>query len=68
MPSTRKHPAPGDCNGSGLLDLTDFATSVDCLAGPGSAVPVECDCAPMDSDGDFDLADFADFQERFSDP
>jgi parallel beta-helix repeat protein len=57
----------GDCDPNGRLDLADFATVPDCLAGPGSTVPAECDCADMDSDNDVDLADFAEFQTRLSD-
>ena len=56
----------GDCDPNGRLDRADFASLVGCMAGPGSTVPAECDCADMDSDGDVDLADFAEFQTRFS--
>ena len=58
----------GDCDPNGRLDLADFASLAGCMAGPGSDVPTECDCADMDLDADVDLADFAEFQRRISHP
>ena len=36
-----------------------------CLAGPGVGNPTHCDAADLNSDGDIDLEDFADFQAAF---
>ena len=36
-----------------------FASFAACLAGPDKVVPLECDCADFDNDGDVDLRDFS---------
>jgi parallel beta-helix repeat protein len=48
----------GDCDGDGVLDLEDFITLGNCLAGPDLPVAAECQCADQDGDGDVDLEDF----------
>ena len=55
----------GDCDPNGRLDRADFASLPGCMAGPGSDVAGECGCADMDTNGDADLGDFAEFQRRF---
>jgi glucosylceramidase len=60
---------PGDADGDGAVDFTDFAAFSGCLAGPEQAAGTACR-APFDSDGDtdIDLADYAVFQGRGTGP
>ena len=65
---------PGDLDDDGDVDIDDFNTFADCLAGPDVFDPPP-DCNPgdfinadLDGDGDVDLADFARFQEVFTGP
>ena len=60
--------APGDFDGDGDVDLTDFAVFMPGLTGPSATYPESGDATlefDFDSDGNVDLADFADFQTRF---
>jgi hypothetical protein len=57
----------GDCNGDGVVGLSDFLNLTLCLAGPESAVAGDCVCFDLHFDGDVDLVDFALFQRRFGD-
>ncbi len=65
--------ACGDLDGSGLVDLGDFATLAVCFSGPGGAPPGGCSeadfaCADLDADGDVDLGDFSTFGTIFGQP
>jgi hypothetical protein len=63
----------GDFDGSGVVDLADYAGLANCLAGPGTPPnPADSDCRPhclrtfdSDDDNDNDLADTAVFQAAF---
>ena len=58
---------PGDTDGDGDVDLSDFATFALCYAGAGITVPPpSCSAAwfcssDIDGDNDVDLSDFATF-------
>ncbi|MFQ5415340.1 MAG: FG-GAP repeat domain-containing protein [Phycisphaerae bacterium] len=56
----------GDLDGSGTVDLSDYALLVDCVSGPGQG-PAPRGCGPVDADadGDVDVRDFAAFQRVF---
>ncbi len=56
---------PGDLNGNGVVDLGDHDAFLDCITAPGGGVPLGCDAAEMDGDGDIDLSDWAQFQILF---
>jgi hypothetical protein len=63
-------PALTDLNGNCATDLPDAAMFVDCIAGPASPAPLECQPqrfarADLDNDGDADLADFATLVNAF---
>ncbi len=59
----------GDFNGDGNVDLTDYATFINCITGPGGGPLVgTCVCADYDGDADVDVADFAAFQRAFTAP
>lgn len=66
--------AGGDFDVDGDVDLDDYATFADCLAGPDeSPSPSVAECADAclaafdgDDDGDVDLADFTEFQLMFT--
>ena len=59
---------PGDWDGDGDVDLTDYAALADCLTGPEAGPPGSgCDVLDFDVDADIDLADFASFQAAFAD-
>jgi hypothetical protein len=52
----------GDLDGSGAVDITDFALFTDCMGGPDNAVAPTCPVgidADLDLDGDADLLDAA---------
>lgn len=55
-----------DCDGDFDIDLQDFRNFEECLFGIGGGLAAGCDCFDMDSDGDVTLADFAEFQVRFT--
>lgn len=57
---------PGDLDGDGDVDMTDFSTFSTCYAGPDTAPPGGCDDSDFDADGDVDLADFATFQRNYT--
>ncbi len=65
---------PGDANGDGLISLADVSFLNACSTGPcagTSCTPALytnscCATVDMDSDGDVDLPDFAEFQKRFN--
>ena len=64
----------GDLDGDGDVDIDDFNTFADCLAGsdvfdpPPGCNPGDFINADLDGDGDVDLTDFARFQEVFTGP
>ncbi len=54
--------APGDLNGDGVVNQTDGAVFIECMAGPAVAADAACPpdaAADLDLDGDVDLEDFA---------
>ncbi|MCP4590880.1 MAG: hypothetical protein GY842_09050, partial [bacterium] len=57
---------PIDYNGDSLVDSFDYSMLESCLSGPSGVVPDGCDCVDLDDDNDTDLADFAKFQELYS--
>ena len=60
---------PGDCDGDGDIDLSDFFTFQTCFTGPdGGPVGQECECVDFDDDDDVDLQDFLAFQTSFTGP
>jgi len=61
------HP-PGDFNGDGHVDLTDYQHFHACANGPDSP-PAQTDCsdADFDNDSDVDLSDFDSFLDFFGD-
>ena len=59
-------PLPGDCDGDGDVDLTDYAVFADCLTGPSGDLMPNCTCSDINTDGDVDLADFIQFQQVFT--
>ena len=56
----------GDMDGSGTVDLLDYAFFEDCMTGPNGG-PTAAGCGPveLDADGDIDLHDFGNFQRVF---
>ena len=62
-------PLPGDFDGDGDVDLSDFVTFQLCFGGsnnpPAPTCPPGID-ADLDGDGDVDLADFLIFQQNFT--
>lgn len=50
---------PGDCDGDGDVDLSDYSGCADCFLGPFGGIGVDCNCCDVDLDGDVDLADFS---------
>ncbi len=58
---------PGDADGDGDVDLTDYAEFAVCLNGPDAgAVESGCSVFDVDLDADVDLADFAGLQGAFN--
>lgn len=47
------------------VDEKDYAHYDLCSFGPGTGIPLNCDCFDTDDDGDLDLVDFAGFQAAF---
>jgi hypothetical protein len=59
--------ATGDGNGDGIVDLRDFASMSDCLAGPAVAIPTGvCETFDFDADGHVDLSDYQAFRGVFA--
>lgn len=58
-------PHPADLNADCKVDQDDIAVFVDCVSGPGVPAPGTCP-ADSDTDGDFDLRDYARFQIDFA--
>jgi hypothetical protein len=67
-PETASYPAstaltatgPGDADGNGVLDGTDFASLLDCISGPETDAGVDCQVHNIELDGaDVDLHDVA---------
>jgi len=66
--------APGDFDGDGVADLSDYEVFFDCMSGPDvepdpmpPVTPQEClEAFDFDDDGDIDHGDFAGFQGAFS--
>lgn len=56
----------GNCDDDEDVDLDDFDTFADCMAGPAQAPAAGCTCADCDGDDDVDLADFAQMQVAFT--
>lgn len=65
------HPDAGDFDEDGDIDLTDYSTLGDCIAGPEQTTPpAECaaaefDASDLDDDSDVDLDDFRELQKNF---
>jgi len=55
----------GDGNADGVIDLSDYVLSSECLAGPDVITSVPCSLFDFDMDEDVDEMDFADFQVVF---
>lgn len=62
-----EEPLAGDVNNDGMLNLQDLAGFRACLSGPGGTSDPVCDSFDFDGDGDFDLADYAGFQQGYTD-
>ena len=56
----------GDINEDGRIDLADHGGLHDCLTGPEGGIAASCAPANLDTDSDVDLADFARFQNNFT--
>ncbi len=52
----------GTSNG-GSLGACTYEVMVECAAGPGAEVSLDCSCADLDSDGDVDLRDLFSYQQ-----
>ncbi len=57
--------APGDCDNSGIVDLTDFAGFALAAQGPDCGGSANCRCYDLNGDDCVDLRDFAAFQVAF---
>jgi len=60
---------PGDFDGDGDVDLTDFVQFQLCFAGSNNPPAPTCPAgvnADLDADGDVDLGDFLIFQQNFT--
>ncbi len=66
IPSATAQCSQADPDGSGTIDIYDYATFASCQTGPNGG-PIEPACATLDldTDGDIDLQDFARFQNAF---
>ncbi|MEZ6084406.1 MAG: hypothetical protein R3E58_10820 [Phycisphaerae bacterium] len=56
----------GDFNNSGSVDLDDYRSFTPCMEGPEVLLESNCGCFDLDSDGDVDVRDFAEFQKSFT--
>jgi hypothetical protein len=54
-----------DVNGSGRVDLQDYASLQGCLTGPGTPVGGECMINDLDHDGDVDFVDYRSIELAF---
>ncbi|UCE60587.1 MAG: hypothetical protein JSU63_02320 [Phycisphaerales bacterium] len=61
-------PPPGDFNGDGYVDLSDYVKLNECLKGPGLTVEQACATFDFDDDSDVDLQDYAAFTAFFTGP
>ena len=57
---------PGDCNGTGGVNLLDYDEFESCLSGPDVSVVEGCECFDVDHSGSVDLVDFAVAQTSFT--
>lgn len=60
---------PGDCDGSGQVNLVDFATFANCfgLSGPNAGcVAADFACSDLDGNGSVNLVDFSTFALNFT--
>ena len=57
---------PGDCNGTGTVDLIDYEDFEPCLTGPAAGVRPGCGCFDVNESGTVDLLDFAVAQGSFT--
>ncbi len=58
---------PGDCDGDGDVDLTNYAAFPACATGPAAGPPAPpCGCFDVNLDDTVDLLDFADIQTAFT--
>lgn len=55
----------GDCDRDGVIALEDLANLAVCLGGPFNLPAAGCSCQDTDLDGNVDLADLVEFQNRF---
>ncbi len=56
----------GDFGNDGTVDLDDYRRFTPCMNGPAELLGPDCECFDLDSDGDVDTRDFAEFQRGFS--
>lgn len=56
---------PGDCDGDGDVDSTDFSGFSVCIGGPEGGVAAGCGCFDLNADTAVDMLDFASFQRVF---
>ncbi|HNO77473.1 MAG TPA: hypothetical protein PKN33_05375 [Phycisphaerae bacterium] len=56
----------GDFGNSGTVDLYDYRRFSECASGPAGGIGTDCACFDLDSDGDVDARDFAEFQKSFT--
>lgn len=57
---------PGDLDGDGDVDLSDYLALLGCVGGPGQPLAAGCEDADLDGDGDSDLGDVVRFQGLFT--
>ncbi len=55
----------GDFGNNGTVDLDDYRRFAPCMSGPAELFESDCGCFDLDSDGDVDARDFAEFQVSF---
>ena len=58
-------PTLGDCTGNHIVDLGDHKVLSGCLAGPGSGLGADCECADLNNDSSVDLRDAAILAREF---
>lgn len=56
----------GDVDGNGSIGLADFGAKASCISGPTLDTADGCECMDFDGDGDADLIDFLNLQQRFA--
>lgn len=57
---------PGDFDGDGDVDLSDFFTFIMCFTGPDIPAPDGCEGSDLDGDGDVDATDFSIFSQNYT--